>query len=176
MGEFIRNPVTGEEIKIGTCVGDTCRYFYTREQLQDFKRQGFRGYYAEKWDETLERALTYLNALYPLPQSCPFDPNVHVIIVDGNGELEHDPVIVQMKGNRGSVYTWVDLPCKQRGMTKIYAVMVGMRYDEQGRERTIFECDCCHKPFSITKDEAAKLKEEHPYWAKWIKPNPQSED
>jgi len=172
MGEYIKNPRTGEEIKIA--VLDEC--FFSRGELLEFQRLGFKGFYAGNYDneehrpDTLKVVLADPNTLYTLPKGCTFNPEVDVIIVKGS-DFEHHKVILQKKGNRGSVYNYMGLKCQQEGANEIYAVMIGERYDKEGNARTIFQCDCCEALFSITKEEAERLKREHPYWSEWIKPN-----
>jgi len=172
MGEYIKNPKTGEEIKIG--VLDQC--FFSRDDLLRFQREGFKGFYAGEYDnvahrtDSLQLMLKNPNTLYGLPKGCAFDPEVHVLIVKGS-DFKHHEVILQKKGNRGSVYNYMGLKCQQEGANEIYAVMIGERYDKEGNTRTIFQCDCCEALFSITKEEAERLKREHPYWSEWSKPN-----
>lgn len=172
MGEYIKHPSTGEEIKIGVGCGHHIRYFYTREQLQQFKEQGYRGFYDGKWDATLETALHIPEGfvgLYPLPKNDCFDINLHTIILETNN-LEHDTVTVQKKGNRGSVYTWTGLPCEYKRGEKMYAVPKAIAIRSDDRPYTLFTCDCCGTPFSITADEAQRILEKHPYWKNIIIP------
>jgi len=172
MGEFIKHPKTGVEIKIATM--DHC--FYSREQLLKWKSEGYKGFYAREFDseagrrDTLERALSCSTMLYALPENCDFNPKVHTIRVRNNG-FKHDDLIICKKGNRGSAYVYHDLPCKQRNNSVIWAVMIGERFDGQGRARTIFKCDCCGALFSVDSSEVAYLKARFPEWADWIKPN-----
>jgi len=87
MGEFIKHPITGVEIKIATM--DHC--FYSREQLLKWKTEGYKGFYAREFDseagrrDTLEWALSCPSMLYALPENCNFNPDVHTLTVRNNG-------------------------------------------------------------------------------------------
>ncbi len=173
MGEFVKHPETGEEIKIG-CMDEA---FFSRSALVGLKEKGFKGFYANEYDveagrkDSLDLMLNDPRTLYPLPEGCRFNPEIHVVKIANEG-IEHDTVTLQQHGNRGSVYTWTGLPCLQKTAPEIYAVLVGERYDEEGRARSIFRCDCCGQPFSISHEEAFRLKEAFQCWKQWIIPNP----
>jgi len=167
MGEYIKHPITGEEIKIG--VLNHC--FYSREQLLKFKADGFKGYYGDNFNDDLDNMLNNKNGgetLYKLPESCGFDVDCHTVKVK-NG-LEHSTVYLWSKGNRGNGYQY-QLPCKQEDESEIYAVLIGEKFNREGSVRSIFQCDCCKALFSLTVGEADKLKAEHPYWADHIHGN-----
>lgn len=173
MGEYVKHPGTGDVIKIGTM--DTC--FFSREELLDLQLNGYHGFYRGNFDlaasrkDTLERMLKDPATLYKVPKDCTFDSKKHILWIENVG-VEHDTVILHHKGNRASVYVYVGLPCRQKDNAALHAVLVGERYDSQGRGRSIFACDCCGKLFSLTKKEAEKLKARSPQWAAWIHANP----
>lgn len=172
MGEYAKNPHTGEEIKIGV-IDDS---FFSKHELVDLWDRGFRGFYANNFDskegrtDSLRQMIDAPNILYKLPPDCPFDVTVHSVQVPNIG-IEHDTVYLWKKGNRGSSYQYIE-ECKQKTEIKVYAVMVGERYDVNGKVRTLFRCDCCERLFSIDKETAETLRKEHPYWASWIHENP----
>lgn len=173
MGEYIQHPITGEEIKIGVLDES----FFSKQELLEFKAKGFLGFYAGNFDtkegrqDSLDLMINETSTLFKLPKDCPFNPEVHTVIVKLQGKsIDHHKVYLQKKGNRGSAYTYTE-ECQQKEGQELYAVMIGERYNEKGEGRTILKCDCCEALFSLDIEEAERLKKEHPYWANWIKPN-----
>ena len=166
MGEYIKNPKTGEVVKIATC--DDC--FYSREQVLRFQAEGWIGEELGTDRDIINRLLSDPETLYRLPSHCTFDPKIHTVIIERN-DIEHQTVTAQIKGNRGSVYTYPKLICAQAGEPKLWAVMIGERYSSGGKARTILRCDCCGKLFSLSEPEAENLRRAYPHWTQWIKGN-----
>lgn len=82
-------------------------------------------------------------------------------------ETEHDPVCVPVNaGGAHTVHLWVPCPATIGADSEIKHSLinsqpiqiVGERYDEQGRPRTIFACGWCDKAFAVSADSAEQLR------------------
>jgi len=149
MGEYIKNRITGEEIKIG--VMDRC--FFSRQQIKKWLDDpNWTGWYAgEEEKGTLEYYVNNPNSLYEEIEG--FTHKNYAIDVEHDDLklLKHEKVNIWQKGKRGNGYQY-ELDCQFRGLSKICVSIVGERYNEAGVGRTIFACDCCGVLLNLSQD------------------------
>ena len=149
MGEYIKNLVTGEEMKIG--VLDHC--FYSRQQIEKWHYdKNWVGWYADKEEEgTLEYYLNNSNSLYGKIEGLVHNDFAIKLILDEPAAIEHKRVYVLKKGKRGSGYQY-KVDCQFVGQKEIWAQIIGERCNKEGKARTIFACDCCEVWFSLLQE------------------------
>lgn len=137
MGEYIKNSRTSEVIKIG--VLDEC--FYSREKLFKFKECGFKGFYNNKYDDTLEDMINDPSTLYRLDLEIP-----------GIDELRFSVPAKGIKHKQN---------CRFNNCHIVEAGIEGERWRE-GQRRTIFRCVDCGSLFSIDHLSAMFLRTSYP--------------
>lgn len=138
MGEFIKNPRTGQVIKIG--VLDEC--FYSREKLLKFKERGFKGFYNGRYDDTLDNMINDSSTLYRLDLEIPgIDELKFLIPVQG--------IIIHQKN------------CRFNNCHIVEAGIAGERW-WKGQKRTVFRCADCGSPFSVGHLSAMFLRASYP--------------
>ncbi|OGC21646.1 hypothetical protein A2291_06015 [candidate division WOR-1 bacterium RIFOXYB2_FULL_42_35] len=150
MGEYIKNMITGEEVKIG--VLDHC--FFSRQQIKKWLDDpAWVGWYAGKEEEgTLRSFYDDHKTLYDKIEGLNYNEFAIKVVLDDSDVLEHQKVHISHKGKRGSGYHYAE-DCQFKGKTEIWLTIVGERYDQAGEGRTIFACDCCEAMFSLPQQE-----------------------
>lgn len=140
MGEYIKNMISGEEIKIG--VLDRC--FYSRKQIKDWLDDpDWIGWYAGKEEEgTLDYYYNDPKTFYEKIEGLHHKEFVIKAALNDLADLSHKKVYLMNKGKKGNVYQYI-VDCQLNGKTEIWVTIAGERYNELGQGRTIFACDCC---------------------------------
>lgn len=138
MGEFIKHPTTGKEIKIG--VMD--RMFYSKETLLKFKVEGYKGFYMGDYDGSLENALED-DTIYTFEE----EPEKHDQIKDeyfyvSAENLNHEIANIYHNGYH------LQMECKEKANKIIKAKIAGERWNK-GQKRTIFACAFCNTYFCL---------------------------
>ncbi len=175
MGEIVRHPTSGEEIKIG--VIDEC--FFSREDLLKIKELGYKGYYDGEYDDSLERMLNNPDTIYSFDKKYAgitdiiFNVPIPIESRTGFGTTEyskhtlptypgiqHEPVFLYHNG----IYNY-KVECQEKNKTIIHAKAIGEQWVND-RRCTLFKCNCCHYArFGVDHTTAMLLRNLYPQYS-----------
>lgn len=168
MGEYIKNRITGEEIKIG--VMDEC--FFSRQQIKKWLDDpDWTGWYGDKEEAgTMEYYYNNPDTLYKDIEGLTHNYNTLIVVYDEIASLVHEKVQFWQKGKRGNEYQY-ELACQFEGKLKMCVSIVGERYNRGGVGRTIFACDCCGTLLNLPQNVINKaLEKEDESIRSYLKP------
>jgi hypothetical protein len=142
LGDYIRRGT--DEIKIGNGQG---MLFYTREEILKFKEEGYRGFYADKYNNEIDLFLKDDETFYMYTDSIHQKDVEHLLFNVEADSLKHKKVTLYHEGYKFSV------ECAESGNKVISSRLIGEIY-VNGQLESILKCNCCGAMFSFDHIES----------------------
>jgi hypothetical protein len=143
MGDYIRKEGNAI-IKTSGGLFDTV---FSRIQMLEFQREGYRGFYNGEYTDELEKLLSDPNTIYGFDNL--IENNKHYKWIETydfklpNTVKSHNPIHIFHNGYQYKV------DCKEKDNSIINAKLVGERFID-GQYQSVFACKCCGALFGIS--------------------------